>query len=76
MMISRAKANQVIALSKAYQRKLMVTLARFAGCSMMGRIKGARSRNRKKPVISRIYIVAHTWLLCSVENLMDGMNPH
>ena len=29
-----------------------------------------------KPVISRIYIVAHTWPLYSVQLLVDGVNPH
>ena len=29
-----------------------------------------------KPVISKIYIVAHTWPLCSVQILVDGVNPH
>ena len=29
-----------------------------------------------KPVISRIYIVARTWPLCSVQILVDGVNPH
>ena len=28
-----------------------------------------------KPVISIIYIVAHTWPLCSVQILVDGVNP-
>ena len=29
-----------------------------------------------KPVISRIYIVAHTWPLCFVQILVDGVNLH
>ena len=28
-----------------------------------------------KPVISIIYIVAHTWQLCSAQILVDGVNP-
>ena len=28
-----------------------------------------------KPVISIIYIVSHTWPLCSVQILVDGVNP-
>ena len=28
-----------------------------------------------KPVISRLYIVAHTWPLCFIEILADGVNP-
>ena len=28
-----------------------------------------------KPVISRIYIVVHTWPLCSAQILVDGVNP-
>ena len=29
-----------------------------------------------KPVISRIYIVAHTWPLCHAQIWVDGVNPH
>ena len=29
----------------------------------------------KKSVISIIYIAAHTWLLCSAQILVDGVNP-
>ena len=29
-----------------------------------------------KPVISRVYIVAHTWPLCSEQIFVDGVNPH
>ena len=29
-----------------------------------------------KPVISRIYIVAHTWSLYSAQILVDRVNPH
>ena len=28
-----------------------------------------------KPIISMIYIVAHTWPLCSAQVLVDGVNP-
>ena len=28
-----------------------------------------------KPVISIIYIVVHTWPLCSAQSLVDGVNP-
>ena len=28
-----------------------------------------------KPVISGIYIVSHTWPLCSAQILVDGVNP-
>ena len=28
-----------------------------------------------KPVISMIYIIAHTWPLCSAQILVDGVNP-
>ena len=28
-----------------------------------------------KPVISMIYIVGHTWPLCSAQILVDGENP-
>ena len=28
-----------------------------------------------KPVISIIYIVSHTWPLCSAQILVDGVNP-
>ena len=28
-----------------------------------------------KPVISMIYIVSHTWPLCSAQILVDGVNP-
>ena len=28
-----------------------------------------------KPVISTIYIVPHTWPLCSAQILVDGVNP-
>ena len=39
------------------------------------RLKGAGSPNRK-PVNSRIYIVAHMWPLRSVQILVDGVNQH
>ena len=29
-----------------------------------------------KPVIFKIYIVAHTWRSCSVQIFVDGVNPH
>ena len=29
-----------------------------------------------KPVISRIYIVAYTWPLCSAQIFVDELNPH
>ena len=28
-----------------------------------------------KPVISMIYIITHTWPLCSAQILVDGVNP-
>ena len=40
--------------------------------------KGAGSQGHvtvNKPVISIIYIVAHTWPLCSAQILVDGVNP-
>ena len=39
------------------------------------KFKGAGSRNRKKPVISIIYIVSHTWPLCSAQILVDAVIP-
>ena len=41
--------------------------------SMM--LKGQGHVTVNKPVISIIYIVAHTWLLCSAQILVDGVNP-
>ena len=29
-----------------------------------------------KPVISRIYVAAHMWPLCSAQIMVDGVNPH
>ena len=40
------------------------------------RIKGQGHVTVNLPVNSRIYIVAHTWPLCSVQILVDGVNPH
>ena len=38
-------------------------------------LKGQGHVTVNKPVISIIYIVAHTWPLCSVQILVDGVNP-
>ena len=38
-------------------------------------LEEAGSRNVNKPVISIIYIVAHTWPLFSAQILVDGVNP-
>ena len=38
-------------------------------------IKGAGSRNRKQTCYLYIYIVSHTWPLCSAQILVDGVNP-
>ena len=37
-------------------------------------LKGQGQVTVNKPVISRIYIVAHTWPLCSVQILVDEVN--
>ena len=39
-------------------------------------LKGQSHVTVNKPIISRIYIVAHKWSLCSVQILVDGVNPH
>ena len=39
------------------------------------RLKGQGHIPVNKPFISKIYIVAHTWPLCSVQILVDGVNP-
>ena len=38
-------------------------------------LKGQGQVTVNKPVISMIYIVAHTWPLCSAQILVDGVNP-
>ena len=38
-------------------------------------LKGQGLVTVNKPVISRIYIVAHTWPLSSAKILVDGVNP-
>ena len=38
-------------------------------------LKWQRHVTVKKPVISIIYIVSHTWPLCSAQILVDGVNP-
>ena len=38
-------------------------------------LKGQRHVTVKKPVISMIYIVSHTWPLCSAQILVYGVNP-
>ena len=38
-------------------------------------LKGLGHITVNKPVISIIYIVAHTWPLCSAQILVDGVNP-
>ena len=42
--------------------------------SLKGKGQGHVTVN--KPIMSRIYIVANTWPLCSVQILVDGVNPH
>ena len=37
--------------------------------------QGQRHVTVNKPVISRIYVVAHTWSLCSAQILVDWVNP-
>ena len=39
-------------------------------------LKGQGHVTVNKPVISRIYIIGHTWALCSAQILVDGVNPH
>ena len=39
-------------------------------------LKGQGHVTVNKPVVSTIYIVAHTWPLCSAQILVDGVNPH
>ena len=39
-------------------------------------LKGQGHVTVNKHVISMIYIVAHTWTLCSAQTLVDGVNPH
>ena len=48
-------------------------LSQTQNCSLL---KGQGHVTVNKPVTSRIYIIAHTWPLCSVQILVDGMNPH
>ena len=38
-------------------------------------LKGQGHVTVNKPVISIIYIVVHMWPLCSVQILVDGVNP-
>ena len=38
-------------------------------------LKGQRHVTVNKPVISMIYIISHTWPLCSAQILVDGVNP-
>ena len=38
-------------------------------------LKGMGQVTINNPVISVICIVAHTWSLCSVQILVNGMNP-
>ena len=38
-------------------------------------LKGQGHVTVKKPVISIIYIVAHTWSFCSAQIFVDGVNP-
>ena len=40
-----------------------------------GTLKGTGHVTVNKPVISIIYIVVHTWPLCSGQILVDGVNP-
>ena len=37
-------------------------------------LKGQRHVTVNKPVISMIYIISHTWPLCSAQILVDGAN--
>lgn len=38
-------------------------------------LKGPDHVTINKPVMSIIYIVSHTYQLCSAQSLMDGVNP-
>ena len=40
---------------------------------MVQGLKGHRHVTLNKPVISRIYIVSHTWQLCFSQILVDGV---
>ena len=42
----------------------------------VGNLKGQCHVTVNKHVISRIYIVGHTWPLYSVQILVDWVNPH
>ena len=48
---------------------------RFSSMTSL-RLKGQCHVTVNKLVISRIYIVSHTWPFCSVLILVDGINPH
>ena len=39
-------------------------------------LKGLGHITVNKPVISRMYIVAHTWPLCYAQSFVDGVHPH
>ena len=43
--------------------------------SLSNTLKGQGHVTVNKPVISRIYIVAHMWPLCSTQISVDGVNP-
>ena len=48
---------------------------RFARSIQTSFLKGQGHEAVKKPIISRIHIVAHTWPLCSAQIFVDGVNP-
>ena len=56
------------------------TLETFKGIESVDSIplllKGQSHVTVNKPVPSIIYIIAHTWPLCSAQILVDGVNSH
>ena len=57
------------------QSVLIALISEMSFVTLCYGLKGQGHVTVNKPVISIIYIVAHTWPLCSVQILVDGVNP-
>ena len=70
-------SNNIYKLELSYNLKHNASnfLLASSGFQRMCPLKGQGHITANKPVISMIYIVTHTWPLCSAQILVDGVNP-
>ena len=66
----------MLILRKNFGLRLLACSQRMTIQAEQFALKGQGDITLNKPVIVRIYVVAHTWPLCSVRIFVDGVSPH